>query len=37
MSWYEGLSYVGQFFTLFGVFVVIAVIVSLYFIKKAAS
>jgi hypothetical protein len=37
MTWYEGLTYVGQFFTLFGVFVVIAVIVSLYIVKKAAS
>ena len=37
ISWYEGLTYVEQFFTLFGVFVVIAVAVSLYIVKKAAS
>jgi hypothetical protein len=37
MSWYEGLTYVGQFFTLFGVFIVTAVVVSLYIVKKAAS
>ncbi|MFA6413453.1 MAG: hypothetical protein WCW53_12215 [Syntrophales bacterium] len=37
IGWYEGLTYVEQFFTLFGVFVVIAVVVSLYIVKKAAS
>jgi len=37
MSWYEGLTYVEQFFTLFGVFAVIAVVVALYIVKKAAS
>jgi hypothetical protein len=37
MSWYEGLTYVEQFFTLFGVFALIAVIISLYIVKKAAS
>ena len=37
MVWYESLTYVEQFFTLFGVFVVIAVAVSLYIVKKSAS
>ena len=37
MSWYEGLTYVEQFFTLFGVFAVTAVVVALYIVKKAAS
>jgi hypothetical protein len=37
MSWYESLTYVQQFFTLFGLFVVIAVVVSLYIVKKATS
>ncbi|MCX5828267.1 MAG: hypothetical protein NTV58_09750 [Deltaproteobacteria bacterium] len=37
MSWYEGLTYVEQFFTLFGVVAVTAVVVSLYIIKKASS
>jgi len=37
LGWYEGLTYVEQFFTLFGVFTVVAVVVSLYIVKKAAS
>lgn len=37
ITWYEGLTYVEQFFTLFGVFSVLAVIISLYIVKKAAS
>jgi len=37
MSWYETLTYVEQFFTLFGVFAVFAVIIALYIVKKAAS
>ncbi len=37
MSWYETLTYVEQFFTLLGVFGVIAVMVALYIVKKTAS
>jgi len=37
MSWYESLTYLEQFLTLFGVFVVIAVVVAIYIVKKAAS
>jgi hypothetical protein len=37
IGWYESLTYVEQFFTLFGVFAVVAVVVSLYIVKKAAS
>ena len=37
MSWYESLTYVEQFFALFGMFGVIAVVVALYIVKKASS
>ena len=37
LTWYDTMTYVQQFFTLFGVFMVIAVIVALYLVKKAAS
>jgi len=37
INWYEGLTYVEQFFTLFGVFAVVAVVIALYIVKKAAS
>ncbi len=37
ISWYESLTYVEQFFTLFGVFAVIAVVIALFIVKKAAS
>jgi len=37
LSWYEGLTYVEQFFTLFGVLAAIAVVVALYLVKKATS
>jgi hypothetical protein len=37
MNWYDNLEFFGQFFTLFGVFVVIAVIASLFIVKKVTS
>ncbi|MCX7634477.1 MAG: hypothetical protein N2Z74_01875 [Syntrophales bacterium] len=37
MTWYEGLTFVEQFFTLFGLFIGLFVIVALYFIKRAGS
>jgi hypothetical protein len=37
MSWYENLTYVEQFFTLFGLVGVMAIIVALYIVKKASS
>jgi hypothetical protein len=37
MAWYDGMTYVEQFFTLFGLFVLAAVITALYFIKRASS
>jgi len=37
MGWYESLTYVQQYFTLFGMLAVIAVIVGLYIVKKVIS
>lgn len=37
IAWYEGLTFVEQFFTLFGLFIVVFAIVAMYFIKKAGS
>lgn len=37
LDWYYGLSYVEQFFTLFGVFVAVAIIAAMLFVKKATS
>ena len=37
LSWYDGLTYVQQFFTLFGLFAAVGVAIGLYLIKRAAS
>ena len=37
LDWYYNLSYIEQFFTMFGVFVVVAVIAAMLFVKKATS
>jgi hypothetical protein len=37
MNWYGNLDTVAQFFVLFGIFTVTAVIISLYIIKKATG
>jgi len=37
LNWYEGMTYVEQFFTLFGVLAVIAVVVAMYIVKKVSS
>jgi len=37
LSWYDGLTYVQQFFTLFGLFAAVGVVIGLCLIKRAAS
>ena len=37
LDWYYGLSYVGQFITLFIAFVAVGIIVAMLFVKKATS
>ncbi|MDI9571279.1 MAG: hypothetical protein QM278_11305 [Pseudomonadota bacterium] len=34
LVWYDGLTYVQQFFTLFGLFVVVGIVVGLCLIKR---
>ena len=37
LSWYDGLTYMQQFFTLFGLFAAVGVVIGLCLIKRAAS
>ena len=37
LSWYDGLTYVQQFFTLVGLFVAVGVAIGLYLIKRTTS
>ncbi|HOF04772.1 MAG TPA: hypothetical protein PK175_03375 [Syntrophales bacterium] len=37
LNWYDGLTYLEQFFTLFGLFVALAVIIGLYIVKKSTG